>query len=58
MAVWSEALSLNTASVRIQARACEKVAGDLGLGGIFRQFPPLHTTGQSGIRLKMAHMWQ
>ena len=38
--------SLLTAWVRIRARACEKVASDLGLGGGFRRvlrFPPLLT---------------
>ena len=43
-------LSLTTAWVRIPAWACEKVASDLGLGGVYRRvlrFPPLHTTGYS-----------
>ena len=46
-------VSLTTARVRILPRVCEKVASDLGLGGVFHwvfQLPPPVTTGWSRLR--------
>ena len=34
-------LSLNSAQVRIPARPCKKVIGELGLGGGFHQVTPV-----------------